>query len=191
METFTCARPFSPHPSYFPDREKAHRELELKIQQDSIDRPLIPMIQECIPVPHCYTVQCCFGHFVHEREPDAKNLVPLSYYTGLVEHVNYRLAYLTVCLQDSTGGRQMYADLEALAALDPDYIQFGSADWFWERTVNTYCIQLEPERFKTKDSGMISLEESLVIEELRKDFFDRLAGIIHNHRVYPHSSGGV
>jgi hypothetical protein len=104
---------------------------------------------------------------------------------GKIETVRYRLAYLAICLQNNIRGRELYSDLKELAADNPDYIQFGSADWFWERMVNTYCIQLEPERLKNKDSGVITMEEALHLETLREDFFKRLAGIVQKHRTYP------
>jgi hypothetical protein len=78
--------------------------------------------------------------------------------------------------------RQRRRDLEALTSLNPDYIQFGSADWFWEQMINTYCIQLEPDWMKTQDSGMISQKEALLIEKLRPIFFNQPAVIIHRHR---------
>jgi len=183
MDTFIPARPFTHHPGYLSDRKNAQRELEMEILKGSIDPPLLPLIRECIPITHFFTVQCCYGHFVHDLEPDTENLVLPSRYLGKVETVTYRLAYLAVCIQDNGRGREFYADLEALAEENPDYFQFGSADWFWEGMVNTYCIQLEPERFKAKDSAVISLREALVIEELQKVFFNRLAEIIHRHRA--------
>jgi hypothetical protein len=183
METFTAARPFSPHPGYSIDRNNALLDLEVEIQRGSIDAPLLPLIQECRLIPHCFTLQCCFGHFVYDGEPDRENLILPTSYRGTVENVLFRLAYLTVCLQDNPGGREMYADLEALTSLNPDYIQFGSADWFWEQMINTYCIQLEPDWMKTQDSGMISQKEALLIEKLRPIFFNQLAAIIRRHHV--------
>lgn len=76
----------------------------------------------------------------------------------------------------------MYGDLEKLASDNPEYIQFGSADWFWDRMVNTYCIQLEPERFKYNDSALIDIEEAVYIETLREDFFKKLGEIIRSQR---------
>lgn len=32
----------------------------------------------------------------------------------------------------------------AITAIEPDYLQFGSADWFWERWLNSYALQVEP-----------------------------------------------
>ena len=185
METFTHAKPFTRHPGYAADREKAHRELAEEMIRGSIDTPLLPLIREWIPIHHCFTVQCCFGHFVHDLEPDTENLVPPSRYKGKIETVRYRLAYVAVCIQNNSHGKEMFADLEDLAADNPDYIQFGSADWFWERLVNTYCIQLEPERLKNADSGVITLDEALHLETLREHFFQRLAGIVRKHRTYP------
>jgi len=185
METFTPAKPFAPHPGYAADREKAHRELEKEMLRGSIDTPLLPLIREWIPITHCFTVQCCCGHFVHDLEPDTENLVPPSRYREKINTVRYRLAYVAVCIQNNTPGRQMYSDLEELAADDPDYLQFGCADWFRERLVNTYCIQLEPERLKNKDSGVITMDEALHLEVLREHFFQRLAGIVRKHRAYP------
>jgi hypothetical protein len=185
METFTPARPFTHHPGYLSDREKAHRGLEEAMLKGSIDTPLLPIIREWIPVAHCFTVQCCFGHFVHDLETDTENLVPPSHYKGTIETIRYRLTYIAVCLQNNIHGREMYSDLEELAVDNPVFIQFGSADWFWEKLVNTYCIQLEPERLKNNDSGVITMDEALHLEMLRKDFFKRLAGIVQKHRTYP------
>ena len=185
METFTPARPFTRHPGYLSDRKKAHRELEREILMGSIDAPLLPIIQECFLITHFFSIQCCYGHFVHNLQPDTENLVPPSHYKGKIETVRYRLAYLAVCIQDNIQGNEMYSDMEKLAADNPDYIQFGSADWFWERMVNTYCIQLEPERLKNKDSGVIPMEEAVHLEMLREDFFNHLASIIQKHRKYP------
>jgi hypothetical protein len=184
METFTNAKPFARHPGYAADREKAHRELAEEMIRGSIDTPLLPVIRDWIPITHCFTVQCCFGHFVHDMEPDIENLVSPSRYKGKIETVRYRLAYVAVCIQNNSRGKEMFADLEDLAADNPDYIQFGSADWFWERLVNTYCIQLEPERLKNADSGVITLDEALHLETLREHFFQRLAGIVRKHRAY-------
>jgi len=140
------------------------------------------MIRECMQIPHCFTVQCCCGHFVHDEEPDSDNLSLPSHYAGMAESLRYRVAYLAVCIRDEKRGRELFADLRALAEQESGYIQFGSADWFWKRMVNTYCIQLEPERMKDQDSGMVSLSEARTLEKIRTVFFDRLAGIIRKHR---------
>ena len=185
METFTRAKPFILHPGYFSDRAKALRELDKEILNGSIDPPLLNLIRECNPITHFFTVQCCYSHFLSDMESDLENLIPPSQYLEQIETVRYRLAYLAICIQDTIPGREMYSDLEEMSADNPDYIQFGSAEWFWDRMVNTYCIQLEPVRFKSKDSEMIGIEEAMHIEKIRNDFFNHLAEIIHKHQKYP------
>lgn len=183
METFTPPRPFTTHPRYHEDREEAHRDLRDAVQKKAIDAPLLPIVQECLWVPHCFTVQCCFGHFVHACEPDRENLVPVSRYSREVGRIEYRIAYLALCLENSPAGHGLYSELEKIAAMDPEFIQFGSADWFWEQVPNIYCLQLEPERMKHLDSGNISWEEAIRIENLRGPFFSGFMGIMHRHRV--------
>lgn len=184
METFIPPRPFVLHPEYLTDRKQAHQNLRQEIVKDAIDSPLLPLINASFFVPHCFTVQCCWGHFVHQLEPDPENLIPVSHdrdRTGEIGPIRYRIAYLALCLEDSRDGHEIYHGLEEMAKQDPSFIQFGSSDWFWERMPNTYCIQLEPERMKEKDSGVVSWEEALRIEELRGGFF---AGI---HKILLHS----
>jgi len=107
-------------------------------------------------VPHRFTLQCCFGHFVHVKEPDPENLTPISRYTRKVGGIEYRIASLALCLEDSPAGHTLYSEPKEIAGLDPAFIKFGSADWFRDRKPNTHCIQLEPERVKEKDSGDIT-----------------------------------
>ena len=183
METFTNPKPFTSHPGYVSDREKTLRELEKEILNGAIDPPLLPMIRGCMTIPYFFTVQCCFGHFVHDLEKDPENLISPARYKETIKIVRYRIAYVTICIQNNIQGREMFSDLEKLAADNPDYIQFGSADWFWERMVNTYCIQLEPIRFKGEDTGMIGMREVLHIEMLRTDFFERITEIILKPRI--------
>jgi hypothetical protein len=183
METFTPPRRFVPHPDYRNDRERYLLGLVQEIDKNAIDTPLLPLMQECTRVLHCFTLQCCFGHFVHSMEPEKENLVPISRYTREVGRVEYRIAYIAFCIEDSPAGHRLYSDLEEIASHDPANIQFGSADWFWDQMPNTYCLQLEPERMKNEDSGDVTWEEALRIEELRGPFFKRLMEIMHRHRA--------
>ena len=75
-----------------------------------------------MPIAQCFTVQCCWGHFVHRLEPNPKNLVPPSHYKGVKEKIGtirYRIAYLAVCLEDSWGGHEIYHGLGEMAKRDP------------------------------------------------------------------------
>ena len=88
--------------------------------------------------------------------------------------VEYRIAYIAVCVQDNQPGRLLLDDLRDLCLLDLHNIQYGCAEWFWERQVNSYIVQVEPERHKTKDRCMISYPEALYLEGVRNQFFEKL-----------------
>ena len=64
----------------------------------------------------------------------------------------------------------------ALAALD--YVQLGSAAWFWERWVNSYALQVEPARFKTADEATIEGAEALHVRQTRDTFFAELRTLV-------------
>jgi len=183
METFTPPRPFVSHPDYRHDRGRYRKGLVREIERKAIDPPLLPLVRECMCVPHCFTLQCCYGHFVHAGEPDKENLAPISRYTRKIGRIEYRIAYIAFCLEDSPEGHGLYSELAGIAGPDPAYIQFGCADWFWEQVPNTYCLQLEPERMKDMDSGDVTWKEAARLEELRGPFFERLMDIMRRHHV--------
>ena len=62
--------------------------------------------------------------------------------------------------------------------MDPENIQFGSAEWFWKRQVNSYALQVEPDRFKRQDTAILDYEEALNIEKIRNEFFFQLQALI-------------
>jgi len=64
--------------------------------------------------------------------------------------------------------------LKEIPAIDPENIQFCCAEWFWKRQVNSYALQLEPDRFKLKDTAIVDLKEAMHIEKIRDEFFIRL-----------------
>ena len=70
--------------------------------------------------------------------------------------------------------------LQEITAIDPENIQFCSAEWFWERQINSYALQVEPDRFKHKDKAIIEYKESLYIEKIRNEFFLRLDELLKN-----------
>jgi len=71
----------------------------------------------------------------------------------------------------------MLEELREIAGIDPEYIQFGSADWFWDRCVNSYVLQVSPLRNAHEDHFDVSVEEAFRIEQLRDEFFERLQAI--------------
>jgi hypothetical protein len=92
--------------------------------------------------------------------------------------VKYRIAYIALCLEDSDAGRQLFHELSRVPLINPDFIQFACAEWFWKDYLNSYALQVEPERYKTKDRCTVSYHEALLIEKVRNEFFAEIKRII-------------
>lgn len=92
--------------------------------------------------------------------------------------IRYRIAYLAACIEDSPRGHALRDALEAVAALDPSNVQFGSADWFWEQWPNSYVLQVEPAAQRFGDQATLAHAEALHVETLRGTFFDRLRELV-------------
>lgn len=171
METFAPPKEFVPNPGFARDRAQITPALPL----DDIDLPLRDLVSAFNALPHCYTLQCCWGHFLHGAEQDAYNLRPLP--TADPGPVEYRIAYVALCLEESEAGRRLRSLLEQITEIDPEYVQFGSPDWFWDRWSNSYALQVEPEGLKDRDVALIEHDEALRVQEVRGRFFERLWGI--------------
>jgi hypothetical protein len=135
-----------------------------------IDAPILPVIQGLNRLPGCFTLQCCYGHFLYKGHWDPHNLDALPA-SGGPEKVEYRIAYVAFCLEDNDRGWALSASLKSLANIDPRNIQYGSAGWFWSRQVNSYALQVEPERFKQRDKAILDFREARYIEQVRNRFF--------------------
>ena len=177
MQTLTEARQFVSNPGYLEDRQATLRALDMS----TIDAPIASIVKGLNDLPQCFTLQTCFGHFVCSQDQDSRTLDRLP-----AEHsgdVRYRIAYMAFCLENSRSGREFRAALEALPEIDPEYIQFGSADWFWERYLNSYVLQVEPLRFKMKDEALIGCEEAQRIQKVRDVFYKRVESLLRNLRT--------
>lgn len=181
METYTEAKPFVDDPSYETRREKALIELQRLVKSNTIDIPIIHIVTGFATLPHCFTLQSCYGHFVHEQQMNPKMVDPLSKYQDIRSVVDYRIAYMAWGIQNNERGRILFNDLRAIIAVEPAYIQFGSAEWFWERCVNSYILQVEPERSKDKDQIDVCVKEGLHLEKIRDQFFYELEKVIQKH----------
>jgi hypothetical protein len=42
----------------------------------SIDEPFVDIVAGFATLPHCFTLQCCYGHFVCGAEQNPHSLVP-------------------------------------------------------------------------------------------------------------------
>jgi hypothetical protein len=173
METFTRPRPLTDNPRFAEQRRAALAGLG----GARLDPPLSGLVAAFNRLHCCFTLQSCRGHFLHAGQRDPRNLAPLPP-PGRVEQVEYRIAYLAVCIDNAPGGRTLLAELRRVADSDPGRIQFGSADWFWARQVNSYVIQLMPERFRDQDRARLDLAEARTVERLRAEMFDRLERLV-------------
>ena len=169
METFTELKEFSENPHYQVQKHKILSDLT----DDIIDMPIIDLINGYNKLPYCFTLQSCYGHFVYNGQEDLYNLQPLPV-TGAIDKIEYRIAYIAFCIENSTAGRGFFETLKEVTSIDPENIQFCCAEWFWNRQINSYALQVEPDRFKRQDTAIIDFKEALHIEKIRNTFFIRL-----------------
>ena len=173
METFTKVKRFLANPGFRKQRQKILNNIDL----DSIDSSIIKIISGFLKLPYCFTLQCCYGHFLYDGHEDPYSLDPLPV-SEKIGDVEYKIAYIAFCIQDSPPGKILFKKLSKVPEIDPEYIQFGSASWFWKKQVNTYALQVEPERYCLRDTASINYEEALHVERIRNLFFQRLEDII-------------
>ncbi len=175
MQTFAPIRPFVSNPDFAAQRRAALSGLA----EAEIDAPIAGIIAALNRLPHCFTLQCCYGHFLYPGQADEHNLDPLPQGAEGIAQVKYRIAYVALCLDQGPAGRGLLADLGRITQLDPGNIQLCSADWFWQRQVNSFALQLEPERHKHRDTAMIPYSEAVYLEGLRKRLWAALAALLN------------
>jgi hypothetical protein len=173
METFAPARSPVANPQFASQRRRCLDGLDDSL----IDRPLRPLIQRLNRLPYCFTLQCCWGHFTYAGQDDPHNLQPLPS-EPITTGITYRIAYLALCIDATASGRSLLETLARVPRLEPANIQFGSPEWFWRQQVNSYALQVEPERFKDQDQAQLAHAEALRIEALRTRFYKRLAEVV-------------
>lgn len=177
METFAPPRQLVDHPGFAAERDRALAGLSLP----GIDAPIRGIIEGLAGLVCCFTLQSCHGHFVHADQPDAENLVPLP--ARDFGDVTWRIAYLALCVRDDAAGRRLLSGLADIPTIDPEYVQFGSPSWFWERHPNAFALQVEPERFAHLDRCVIGHEEALRVERVRNLVFNRLGELVRLFRA--------
>jgi hypothetical protein len=177
METFTEARSFVENPHFDEERIASLHDLDLS----TIDPPIIEIVKGFAGLSYCFTLQSCYGHFLYTGQKDTRNIEPLPA-DEINEDVEYRIAYLALCIENSSAGKDLFDELEAIASDNPDYIQFGSADWFWERHHNSYALQVEPRKHRTKDRCYISYQEALRVEKVRNQSFNEITTLLQKRQ---------
>lgn len=172
LDTFTEPREFVDNPRYSRDRHDTLARLGVT----AIDAPIAGVVAGLNKLSHCFTLQCCCGHFVRTAEQDPHTLQPLR--PGHAGLVTYRIAYVAVCLEDSLRGQALRRTLAQIPAIDPAYIQFGSADWFWDQWPNSYVLQVEPTAHMLKDQAVLEAAEAYRTQEARDSFFGELKALL-------------
>jgi hypothetical protein len=156
---------------------QAQRQKQLAGLADSlIDAPIAGLVNRINRLPYCFTLQSCYGHFICNGQNNPSNHVPLPP-AGAIARVEYRIAYIAFCIENSDAGKSLLADLARITTIDPKNIQLCCAEWFWERQVNSYALQVEPDRFKHRDSAILGYREAQQIEKTRDEFYARLSGL--------------
>ncbi len=172
METFT----YPIEPVNNPLFEKERQAAVQGINPNELDKPLVDIIGRFNKLKYVYTLQCCYGHFLYGSQSHEHNLLPLPEYDpGMI---TYRIAYLAFCIRVDTEGLRLCEALMKLQDIDKHFIQFGSADWFWERCINSYVLQVEPERYKYQDIAEVDWSEARHIQKIRTLFFNELKTLI-------------
>ena len=113
------------NPQYHEQRQKCLAGLDYV----DIDTPIIGLIKDVNTLPYCFTLQCCYGHFLYDAQLDPRNLEPLPV-TDTITDVEYRIAYVAFCIENSDSGRKLLNALKNIPSIDPENIQFCSAEWF-------------------------------------------------------------
>ena len=169
METFAGPKTLVPNPSYSKERQRILSGL----RDDMIDTPIFGVINGLNRLPQCFTLQCCYGHFLCDGRTDPHKIDPLPVADSITQ-VTYRIAYIAVCVENKKEGKNFLECFQEITDLDPENIQFGSPQWFWDRHLNSYALQVEPVRLKNKDSVVLDYKEALNIEKTRSMFFTEL-----------------
>ena len=169
METFTDLKEFAANPRFNQQMQQSLSQLNI----DQIDSPIVDVVSGFAKLPYCFTLQSCYGHFLHSHQKDDYNIDALPIVDN-IDNVDFRIAYIALCIENSSSGKILFEDFRRIPETDPEYIQFGCAEWFWERQINSYALQVEPKRYMRKDKVRVGYREALHLERVRNRFFDQL-----------------
>ena len=141
VETFMPFREMVPNPGFETQRQRALAGLATV----TIDPPIVHIVQALNRLPFCFTLQSCYGHFLHAGCADPQNCraLPAAAPNDAPDTVEYRIAYIALSLDRSPDGERFLDRIKTIVDIDPAYVQFGCAQWFWDQQVNSYVIQVE------------------------------------------------
>ena len=172
METFTEPKELVKNPHYQDQR----KYILAGLSDEMIDAPIIDLINGFNKMSYCFSMQSCYGHFVYNDQKDPYNFEPLPI-SDTIDRVEYRIAYICLCIENNDLGKRLLEALNEITAIDPENIQFCCAEWFWRRQINSYALQVQPDRFKHEDQAKLDYREALHIEKIRNEFFIQLQEI--------------
>ena len=177
METFTDPKRLTENPHY----KKQRKNTLANLTDGMIDVPIMEIVRGLNNLPCCFTLQSCYGHFLYNGQRETQNLDALPI-TNTIIRVEYRIAYIAFGIENSDSGRCLFKALKELTIIDPENIQFCCAEWFWKKQVNSYALQVEPDRFKHEDTAILDYKEALNIEKIRNEFFVQLNELLKNQQ---------
>lgn len=167
MQTYIPPKPIEDYPEFQSDRQRALSSLDTSL----IDHPLISLINKLNTLPYLFTLQCCFGHFLSDENKEISEFDKFLPSTK----VTYRLAYIAFCIENSPSGKNFVTQInDTLPVVGPELVQFCSAHWFWDQWINSYALQVMPERFKDQDIAVIDFHEIVTIQQARDLVFEHL-----------------
>jgi hypothetical protein len=135
LETYTELKEFAENQHYHMQRQKSLGDLT----DDMIDIPIVEIINGFNKLSYCFTMQSCYGHFVHNGQKDSHNLEPLPV-KGTIGKVEYGIAYIAFCFENSLLGTELFEVLKEIPAINPENIQFCCAEWFGkDRSIPMPC----------------------------------------------------
>jgi len=88
LETFTEFKDFVANPRYNEQRQQSLSRLDI----DQIDPPIIELISAFAKLPYCFTLQSCYGHFLHSRQKVHYNIEALPI-TDSILRARARITY--------------------------------------------------------------------------------------------------
>lgn len=175
METFTDLKDFVDNPDFHEQRKKCINKLDI----ERIDDPIVELISGFAKLDYCFTLQSCYGHFLYNSQKNPYNVEPLPA-SNSISNVEYKIAYIALCIENSKRGKFIFQHIKDIPSIDPEYVQFGCAEWFWERQANSFALQVEPIRHMTKDRLSVDYREALHIEKIRDKFFTHLKRLVQD-----------
>nr|WP_321257385.1 hypothetical protein [uncultured Pseudodesulfovibrio sp.] len=181
METFIPSVPLQNTSNFTQAKAQALKNLDTI----PIDMPIKDIVISINKLPYCYTIQCCWGHFVNSKQPDKNNLEVVKK-NDIDEKFEYRIAYLALSLENTSAGTFFLDDMKKIPSIvNSNYVQFGCAQWFLQRHINSYVLQVQPSDRAHIDSMTVPQKEALLIQSTRNVFWDTIRQRVHKLQNNP------